>query len=162
MKVFAKPQLRIALFEPDIPQNTGAILRLAACFDIGVDIIEPCGFVFSERRLKRSGMDYMERVSIKLHQSWDSFSVSRVGSRGRLLLLTTRAEQAYTSFEFLVQDTLLLGRESAGVPEKVHQAADVRLTIPMANGMRSLNVAQSASMVLGEALRQTRAFPIMT
>ena len=162
MKVIAKPQLRIALFEPDIPQNTGAILRLAACLDIGVDIIEPCGFVYSERRLKRSGMDYLERVTVKLHQSWENYSVSRVGSRGRLLLLTTRAEQAYTSFEFLVQDTLLLGRESAGVPEKVHQAADVRLTIPMANGMRSLNVAQSASMVLGEALRQTRVFPIMT
>ena len=161
MKVFANPQLRIALFEPDIPQNTGAILRLAACFDIGVDIIEPCGFIFSERRVRRSGMDYLESVDFKLHQSWDSFFASRAQSRGRLLLLTTRAEQTYTSFEFLVQDTLLLGRESAGVPEKVHQAVDMRLTIPMANCMRSLNVTQSASMVLGEAMRQTRAFPIM-
>ena len=95
MKVFGKPELRIALFEPDIPQNTGAILRLAACFGIGVDIIEPCGFVFSQRRLKRSGMDYLELVNIKLHQSWESFSVSRVGSKGRLLLLTTKAEPTH-------------------------------------------------------------------
>ena len=159
MEIIANPCLRIALFEPDIPQNTGSILRLAACFCIGVDIIEPCGFVFSQRQLKRVGMDYLERVEIVSHQSWDDYFNSRIGSDGRLLLLTTKSEKAYTSFNFKVGDTLLLGRESAGVPENVHQMVDARVTIPLAQGIRSLNVAQSASMVLGEALRQIKTFP---
>ena len=161
MENSAHLHLRIALFEPDIPQNTGAILRLAACFGVGVDIIEPCGFLFSERRLKRVGMDYIEKVDIITHQSWDTFFTSFVASNSRLLLLTTKANMPYTSFRFKIGDTLLLGRESAGVPEKVHQMVDARVTIPLEKGMRSLNVAQAASMVLGEALRQTKTFPAM-
>ena len=159
MKIFLKPQLRLALFEPDIPQNTGAILRLAACLGISVDIIEPCGFVFSKKRIRRAGMDYLEHVDFKLHQSWETFLSSRVASNGRLLLLTTKSHLAYTSFKFQNQDTLLLGQETAGVPEIVHRAVDARLTIPMIRPMRSLNVTQTASMVLGEALRQIKYFP---
>ena len=151
-----EPQLRVALFEPDIPQNTGAILRLAACLGVGVDIIEPCGFTFSKQRLRRSGMDYLEHVDVKLHQSWEDFYDSRVRSSGRLLLLTTKSKLAYTSFDYHDQDTLLFGRESAGVPNRVHKAVGERLTIPMMLGMRSINVAQSVSMVLGEALRQVK------
>ena len=120
-------QLRVALFEPDIPQNTGAILRLAACLGVGVDIIEPCGFVFSRQRLRRSGMDYLDHVDFRLHQSWKVYFDSRAGSNGRLLLLTTRSNSAYTSFEYHDQDTLLFGRESAGVPDKVHNAVDLSL-----------------------------------
>lgn len=161
MKELTKSQLRIALFEPDIPQNTGSILRLAACLDVSVDIIEPCGFVFSKQRLRRSGMDYLEQVEVKMHQSWSRFSDSRIGSTGRLILFSTKAKRSYTAFDFRGEDTLLFGRESAGVPKKVHEAVDVRLTIPIAKGMRSLNVALSASMVLGEALRQTKSFPKM-
>ena len=149
-----EPQLRVALFEPDIPQNTGAILRLAACLGVAVDIIEPCGFTFSKQRLRRSGLDYLEHVDLKLHQSWEDFYDLLVRSSGRLLLLTTKSELAYTSFDYHDQDILLFGRESAGVPNKVHRAVDERLTIPMMRGMRSINVAQSVSMVLGEALRQ--------
>jgi len=148
--------LRVALFEPDIPQNTGATLRLAACLGVGVDIIEPCGFIFSKQRLRRSGMDYLEHVDFKLYQSWGDFYDSRVVSSGRLLLLTTKSKLAYTSFNYHDQDTLLFGRETAGVPNKVHKAVDERLTIPMMRGMRSINVAQSVSMVLGEALRQVK------
>jgi len=151
-----KPQLRVALFEPDIPQNTGAILRLAACLGIAVDIIEPCGFTFSKQRLRRSGLDYLEHVDLKLHQSWEDFYDLRVRTSGRLLLLTTKSQLAYTSFDYHEQDILLFGRESAGVPNKVHIAVDERLTIPMMRGMRSINVAQSVSMVLGEALRQIK------
>ena len=158
MKYASNPQLRLALFEPDIPQNTGAILRLAACLGIGVDIIEPCGFVFSEKRLLRSGMDYLQHVNYKLHQSWEIFYSSRVEADGRLILLTTKSSLPYTSFEFNKNDTLILGRESAGVPEKVHEVVDARLIIPMVKTMRSLNVAQSGSMVLGEALRQLNLF----
>jgi len=151
-----EPQLRVALFEPDIPQNTGAILRLAACLGIAVDIIEPCGFTFSKQRLRRSGLDYLEHVDLKLHQSWEDFYDLRVRTSGRLLLLTTKSQLAYTSFDYHEQDILLFGRESAGVPNKVHIAVDERLTIPMMRGMRSINVAQSVSMVLGEALRQIK------
>ena len=162
MEILTNTFLRISLFEPDIPQNTGSILRLAACFGIGVDIIEPCGFLISDRRLKRVGLDYVEQADIVSYQSWDVFFSSRIDTNVRLLLLTTKAEEAYTSFNFKAGDTLLLGRESAGVPENVHQAVDARITIPLAQGMRSLNVAQSASMVLGEALRQMEAFPSIT
>ena len=158
MKIALKPQFRLALFEPDIPQNTGAVLRLAACLGISVDIIEPCGFVFSKNRIRRAGMDYLEHVDFKLHQSWDYFLNSRAGFNGRLLLLTTKSNLAYTSFKFHDQDTLLLGRETAGVPKSVHSTVDARLTIPMARNMRSLNVTQAASMVLGEALRQLKCF----
>ena len=127
-----------------------------------MDIIEPCGFLISDRRLKRVGLDYVDQADIVSYQSWDVFLRSRIDTNVRLLLLTTKAEEAYTSFNFKAGDTLLLGRESAGVPENVHQAVDARITIPLAQGMRSLNVAQSASIVLGEALRQMEAFPGIT
>ena len=159
METDTRPSLRIALFEPDIPQNTGAILRLAACFRIGVDIIEPCGFVFSERKLRRAGMDYLDKVEIGFHRSWNDFLKTRVLGDARILLFTTKSSQTYTSYSFKQGDTLLFGRESAGVPEYVRQSVTSSITIPMAKGMRSLNVAQAASMVLGEALRQMDVFP---
>jgi tRNA (cytidine/uridine-2'-O-)-methyltransferase len=149
--------MRLALFEPDIPQNTGAILRLAACLGVGVDIIEPCGFVFTDARLKRAGMDYLDTVAITRHSSWTAFTESR--DAGRLVLLTTKANLAYTDFVFDPLDILIVGRESAGAPRMVHDAADARIKVPMADGMRSLNVALASAMVLGEALRQTGRFP---
>ncbi len=149
--------MRLALFEPDIPQNTGAILRLAACLGVGVDIIEPCGFVFTDARLKRAGMDYLDQLSITHHSSWTAFTENR--DAGRLVLLTTKAELAYTDFVFDALDTLIVGRESAGAPREVHEAADARVKVPMGEGMRSLNVALASAMVLGEALRQTGRFP---
>ena len=149
--------MRLALFQPDIPQNTGAILRLAACLGVAVDIIEPCGFVWSEARMRRAGMDYIEKAAVDRHISWDAFLAAR---RERLVLLTTRSDTLYTDISFRPGDTLLLGRESAGVPPEVHRAAAARIAIPMARGVRSLNVALAAAMVLGEALRQTDQFPI--
>ncbi|MCG8545640.1 MAG: tRNA (cytidine(34)-2'-O)-methyltransferase [Alphaproteobacteria bacterium] len=146
---------RLALFEPDIPQNTGAVLRLAAALGVGVDIIEPTGFVWSDRRLRRAGMDYLDQVSLARHRSWDAFLAQHSGG---LLLLTTQGTTPYTEHAFAPSDTLLLGRESAGVPQDVHDRADARLCIPMAPGARSLNVATAAAMVLSEALRQTGGF----
>ena len=151
--------MRLALFEPDIPQNAGAMLRLAACLDVAVDVIEPCGFVFSDRRLRRAGMDYLDRVALRRHVSWPAFLAARGAGLGRLVLLTTGAETPYMAFRFHADDVLLVGRESAGVPDTVHAAADARVHVPMAAGMRSLNVAVAAAMVLGEALRQTGGFP---
>lgn len=148
--------MRLALYQPDIPQNAGALLRLGACLGVAVDIIEPCGVVLSDRRLKRAGMDYLAAVELARHESWASFAAAR---RGRLVLLTTKAETAYHRFAFRAEDTLLFGSETAGVPEAVHRAADARLRIPLGPGLRSLNVALAAAMVLGEALRQTDAFP---
>ncbi len=148
--------MRLALFEPDIPQNTGTILRLASCLGIGVDIIGPCGFVWSDRLLRRAGMDYLDRVECFHHASWIEYEASR---QGRLLLLTTHGDCLYTEIRFCSDDTLLLGRETAGVPERVHASADRRLRIPMRVGERALNVAVTAAMVVGEALRQTRSFP---
>lgn len=150
--------MRLALYQPDIPQNTGAILRLAACMGVAVDIIEPCGFVWSDRRLRRAGMDYLDQVQLTRHPSWDAFAVARPAG-GRLVLLTTRAQIAHTDFAFRPDDTLLLGRESAGVPDIVHEAADARIRVPIAAGARSLNVALAAAIVLGEALRQCRIYP---
>lgn len=149
--------MRIALYQPDIPQNTGTILRLAACFGIGVDIIEPCGFVWDDRRLRRAGMDYLELARVCRHPSWSAYLAAR--PPGRLILLSTRAATSHVSFAFHADDILLLGRESAGVPDDVHAQADQRLRIPMAGGTRSLNVAISAALVLGEGLRQTGGFP---
>ena len=147
-------RLRIALYQPDIAGNTGTILRFAACLDIGVDIIEPAGFPLSDRALKRAGMDYLEMAALSRHADWHAFEEWRKGHGRRLVLLTTRAATAYTDFSFAAGDILLFGRESAGVPDKVHQAADARLTIPMRPGARSINVALSVAMVAGEALRQ--------
>ncbi len=153
--------MRLALFEPDIPQNTGAILRLAACLSVAVDIIEPLGFILSDRRLKRAGLDYLDAVELTRHRSWQAFEAGRQrsGRKRRLVLLTTRARLAYTDFAFRADDVLLIGRESAGVPQEVHDSADARVRVPMAPGLRSLNVALAAAMVLGEALRQTEGFP---
>lgn len=148
--------MRLALYQPDIPQNAGALLRLGACLGVPVDIIEPCGFVLSDRRLRRAGMDYIAAATLVRHPSWESFQAER---QGRLVLLTTRAPLAYHRFRFRPDDTLLLGRESAGAPEAVHGAAEARLRIPLEPGQRSLNLAVAAAMVLGEALRQTEQFP---
>jgi tRNA (cytidine/uridine-2'-O-)-methyltransferase len=150
--------LRLALFEPDIPQNAGAILRLAACLGAAVDVIEPCGFAWSDRRLRRSGMDYLDGVDLARHASWQSYMAwRRAADNGRLLLLSTSGEVPYTACAFAPNDTLLLGRESAGVPDFVRAAAAARLVIPLRPGMRALNVALAAAIVLGEALRQVGA-----
>src|SRR3984957_10717580 len=156
--------MRLALYQPDIPQNAGSLMRLCACLGVAMDIVEPCGFLLSDRNFRRAGMDYRAGVDLTRHDSWETFRQARAakGSAeggGRVLLLTTKAAQPYTDFAFAPGDTLLVGRESAGVPETVHAQVEARLLIPMRPGMRSLNVAQAAAMVLGEALRQTRGFP---
>jgi tRNA (cytidine/uridine-2'-O-)-methyltransferase len=149
-------RMRIALYEPDIPQNAGAVFRLAACLGVPVDVIEPCGFVLDDRRLRRVAMDYGAQTDILRHPSWADYVAA--GNDGRTILLTTAGDTAHTDFAFQSDDTLLLGRESAGVPDDVHRAADARLIVPMANGARSLNVVTAAAIVLGEALRQTDGF----
>ena len=151
--------MRIALYEPDIPQNTGTILRLAACLGLPVDIIEPAGFPVTDRAFRRAGMDYLDRVSITRHGSFADFEDWRRREGLKLVLLTTAAERSYLDHAFAADQVLLFGRESAGVPEAVHKAADARLRIPIAEGLRSLNVAMAVAMVAGEALRQTGAFP---
>lgn len=150
--------MRLALYQPDIPQNAGTILRMAACLGVPVDIIEPAGFQFSDRHFRRAGLDYAQRAAVRRHPNWAAFAAQRAGG-AQLVLLTTRAEVAYTRFAFGADDILLVGRESAGVPDEVHAAADARLRIPMVAGARSLNVAVAAAMVLGEALRQTEGWP---
>ena len=154
--------MRLALYQPDIPQNTGTLLRLGACLDLELDIIEPCGFIFSEKALKRAGMDYLDKVKYRRHNSWNDFLQYREehsNEYGRLILLTTKASSPYFNFEFLPNDIILMGRESAGVPQNVHETVDARLIIPMNENARSINVAVSAVMVVGEALRQTNLFP---
>jgi tRNA (cytidine/uridine-2'-O-)-methyltransferase len=146
--------LRLALFEPDIPQNTGALLRLAACFGIEVDLIEPFGFVFDDRRLRRALLDYAARVRMQRHASWKAFLAAR-DANSRLVLLTTQGTLPLHSFVFAATDTLLLGRESAGAPDFVHDAALARVVIPLQAGNRSLNVAMAGAIALHEALRQT-------
>lgn len=150
--------LSIALYQPDIPQNTGTILRLCACLGVEVHVIEPAGFDLSDRALRRAGMDYLVHVHLTRHLSWGDFKTWRLESRRRLVLMTTSATLSYTGLAFRRDDIILLGRESAGVPAVVHEAADERLIIPMVAGLRSLNVATAAAMVLGEALRQTGGF----
>ena len=152
--------MRLALFEPDIPQNCGTLIRLGACLNVPVDIIEPCGFPLGDRGLKRAGMDYLDIANLTRHESWETFCATHQG-KIRLILLTTKASIPFPAFQFRDNDILLLGRESAGVPEHVHAAADARLTIPMCPPARSLNVAIAAAMVLSEALRQTDGFPMM-
>lgn len=146
--------MRLALYQPDIPQNTGAILRLAACFGFPVDVIEPCGFAFDDRRLRRAGMDYLDHVELHRHRSWEAYRAAGAGTTGRLVLLTTKAAAPHTEVQYAPLDSLLLGRESAGVPAEVHAAADLRIRIPMRAGLRSLNVAMAAAIVAGEAMRQ--------
>jgi tRNA (cytidine/uridine-2'-O-)-methyltransferase len=151
--------MRLALFEPDIPPNAGTLLRLGACLAVPVEIIEPCGFPFSDKSFRRAGLDYLAHAEIRCHRSWQTFLAAR--GPGRLVLLTTKAAHAYTAFSFAPDDTLLLGRETSGVPDHVHAAADARVRIPMAPGLRALNVALAGAIVLGEALRQTGLFPGM-
>ncbi len=151
--------IRIALFQPDIAQNTGTILRLAACLGIVVDIVEPAGFPVSDKSFRRSGMDYLDHVVWKRHDDFGGFESWRATEARRLVLMTTRAALPYTDFAFRAGDIVMAGRESAGVPDEVHAAADARILIPMRPGLRSLNVAVSAAMVAGEALRQLCAFP---
>jgi tRNA (cytidine/uridine-2'-O-)-methyltransferase len=146
--------MRIALFEPDIPQNTGTILRLAACFGIEAHLIEPAGFPVSDRAFRRAGMDYLDQVTLTRHPSWPEFQRWRAAERLRVVLFTTRAATSYLDHRYEPRDILLFGRESAGVPDAVHDAAEVRLRIPMRAGMRSLNVAVTCAMAVGEALRQ--------
>jgi tRNA (cytidine/uridine-2'-O-)-methyltransferase len=150
---------RLAIYQPDIAQNTGTMLRLAACLGVPVEIIEPAGFDVSDRNLRRSGMDYLERAAVTRHISWRHFEEWRRDGHGRLILATTKGAVSYADFAFAPDDVILVGRESAGVPDEVHEAADARVVIPMRPGLRSLNVAVTAAMILGEALRQTGTFP---
>jgi tRNA (cytidine/uridine-2'-O-)-methyltransferase len=149
--------MRIALYQPDIPQNTGTILRLAACLGVEAHLIEPAGFPTSDRAFRRAGMDYLDQVTLVRHVSWDAFELWRRAAALRLVLFTTRAATRYLDHRFTPHDVLLFGRESAGVPDEVHAAADTRLQIPIRPGLRSLNVAMSCAMAVGEALRQTGA-----
>lgn len=149
------PLLRIALYQPDIAGNTGTILRLAACLGVGVDIIEPAGFDISDRSLKRAGMDYLAAVALTRHVTWDRFEEWRTGTGRRLVLASTKAAMPYVDLAYRPDDILLFGRESAGVPDHVHEKADARVLIPMVEGQRSINIAMSAAMIAGEALRQT-------
>lgn len=149
--------MQLALYQPDIPPNVGTILRMAACLDIVVHIIEPCGFAFGDKSFRRAGMDYIDQSRTVRHRSWEAF-LDRTGG-ARLILLSTRAARPYTDMSYKPDDILLLGRESAGVPDQVHRRADERVVIPMTPDSRSLNVALSAAMVLGEGLRQTGLFP---
>ncbi len=151
--------MRIALFEPDIPQNTGTILRLCACLGVEAHLIEPAGFPVSDRAFRRAGMDYLDQVAIVRHTSWSAFEQFLEQAGCKLVLFTTRASESYLDHRFNADDVLLFGRELAGVAETVHARADARLRIPMRPGLRSINVAVACAMALGEALRQTRAFP---
>lgn len=148
--------IRLCLYQPDIPQNTGTMLRMAACLGLPVEIVEPAGFDVSERNLRRSGLDYLDHVALTRHRSWEAFEAWRKETGARLVLATTSGVLPYTAFSFRAGDCLLMGRESAGAPEAVHAAADARITVPLAHGMRSLNVAVAAAMIAGEALRQIR------
>ncbi len=150
--------MRIALFQPDIPQNAGAILRLCACLGVEVDLVGPAGFVLSDAKLKRAGLDYAAHAALTVHRNWAAFSRSLTPEK-RLVLLTTKGDTDYRTVAYRPGDVLMVGRESAGVPDFVHDTARLRITIPLAEGMRSLNVVTAAAIVLGEALRQTAGFP---
>jgi tRNA (cytidine/uridine-2'-O-)-methyltransferase len=147
--------IRVALFEPDIPQNTGTILRLCACLGVEAHLIEPAGFPVSDRAFRRAGMDYLDQVTLVRHPSWAAFDEWRRAERLRLALFTTRGSQPYLDHRYGPDEILLFGRESAGVPDAVHAAADVKLTVPMRPGLRSINVAMVVAMAVGEAIRQT-------
>jgi tRNA (cytidine/uridine-2'-O-)-methyltransferase len=146
--------ISLALYQPDIPQNTGAALRLCACLGVRLEIIEPCGFPWDERKIRQAGMDYIELADYRRHSSWEVFK--QEANKRRIILMTTKAALPYTDFQFKPDDILLAGRESAGVPEEIHKAVDGRIFIPMAEGARSLNIINASAMILGEALRQTR------
>ncbi|WP_308911869.1 tRNA (cytidine(34)-2'-O)-methyltransferase [Pseudokordiimonas caeni] len=156
------PDMDIALYEPDLPQNTGTMLRLAACMDVTAHVIEPCGFPFSIKAMKRSLMDYADHVSLARHESYEAFDAWRKGAGRRLVLLSTKASLPYDDFAFQGDDILMVGRESKGVPDDIAMQADARVLIPMKAGVRSLNVAVSLAMVLGEAMRQTGGYKPFT
>lgn len=149
--------MRLVLYQPDIPQNAGTLLRLAACMGVAVDIVEPCGFLFSDRHFRRAGLDYLPDAEMIRHQSWAAYRNARPA--GRLVALSAHADTPYADFRFRSDDALLLGQESTGLPADIEAAADASLRIPMRSGLRSLNVAVAAAMVLGEALRQTDGWP---
>lgn len=149
--------LRLALFQPDIPQNAGTLIRLSACLGLPLDVIEPCGFLWDEKRMRRAGMDYVDQARVRRHASWPAFRQTQ--GAGRLVLLTTAGACRLDGFSFRSGDVIMVGRESAGVPAEVAAAADVALRIPMAPGLRSLNVALAATLAVGEALRQLNAYP---
>jgi len=155
MTEWSSPDITLALFQPDIPQNAGTILRACACLGVGAAIIEPAGFPVSDRAFRRAGMDYIDSVDLRRHACWEAFEDWRRDEGRRLILLTTRADLPYIKASYRAGDILMVGRETVGAPEAVHAAADVRVTIPMRPGMRSLNVAVAAAMVMGEAIRQT-------
>jgi Predicted rRNA methylase (SpoU class) len=150
--------MRLGLFQPDIPQNLGAAIRLAACLGVPLDVIEPCGFPLDDRSLRRAAMDYAGRAEVVRHASWGHFLSAKAG---RIVLFTTRGAAPLHDFAFRPDDVLLFGRESAGAPEEVHQAADARVIIPLAAGARSLNIVTAAALALGEGLRQINAFPTL-
>lgn len=149
--------MRLALFEPDIPQNTGTLMRLCACLDVAMDIIEPCGFLLSDRTLKRAGMDYVEHLDLTRHLNWASFKAASAGKR--LIVMSTKTNRSFLDFKFEPTDILIAGRESAGIPDTVRAECTDLVTIPMAKNVRSLNVAVASALVLGEALRQTHQYP---
>jgi len=148
--------MRISLYEPDIPQNTGNILRLGACLGLEIDIIEPTGYVFNDKRFKRALMDYIDHVQYKKHLDWDAFYSWSKKNNFRLILLTTKSKKKYFDYKFQNNDILLFGRESAGVPQNVHDIVDEQLTIPMVKNLRSINVSSSVALVAGEACRQLK------
>lgn len=150
--------IRLALYQPDIPQNMGTLMRMGACLNVPLDVIGPTGFDFSDRALKRAGMDYLEKTEINRHISFSNFLDKCQSHAGRLILTTTKVSLRYTDFGFQANDIIMLGRESAGVPNEVHESADASITIPMAEGTRSLNIAVAGAMIVGEALRQTKGF----
>ena len=147
---------KIALYEPDIPQNTGAIIRICSCLGADLEIIEPCGFLFSDKRFKRVVMDYMDKKMIKFYRNYNDFFESKKNQR--VILMTTKASVPYATFNFKINDTILFGRESAGVPEKIHALINNKLKIPMINNRRSLNIASSVAIILAENLRQNKFF----
>lgn len=153
--------MRLALYQPDIPQNTGTIVRLSACFGVAIELIGPAGFDVSDRSFRRAGLDYLDHAHLTRHQSFETFEAWRTATAPvpRLVLLTAHATETHLAFAFRADDILLLGRESAGVPDSVHQGVDARVRIPIRAGLRSLNIAVAAAVVLGEALRQTDGFP---
>lgn len=149
--------MRLVLFEPDIPQNTGTMMRLASAFDVSMDIVEPCGFILDDRRVRRAGMDYIDHLDLTRHVSWSAYLAAP--HEGRLVLATTKGSVLHTEFEFRPDDRIMVGRESSGVPEEAAKTADARVRVPMAPHARSLNVAVTAAVLLGEALRSTNGFP---
>ena len=153
-KMILRP--KIALYEPDIPQNTAAIIRTCSCLDVMIEIIEPCGFMINDKRFKRVVMDYLDKEKIKFYKNYDDFFQTKKKEKGRIVLMTTKANTSYTKFKFKLTDTILFGRESAGVPEKIHKLANNRLKIPLSLKKRSLNLASSVAITLTESLRQNR------